>query len=478
MKTQVVPVILCGGSGTRLWPLSREHFPKQFLEINGQTLFKQTLQRLEKLRFINDSVQSPLIIGNAAYEFIIKNQLKEGNFPRAEVLLEPCSRNTAAALTFAATIKKDDDPILIVLPSDHLIEDQEEFVSVLNTAIASAQKGNIVILGVPVTSPETGFGYAEVTEDSPQGGKAYKVLRFIEKPTKELATKFVGSKYYFWNVGIFVLRASIWLKAIELCRPDILQAVSEASKYTERESDVIKPELSYFEKIPSDSIDYAVMEKCPKIKQAVELIPLNTKWDDLGSWEAIRNNFKDFNSNFVDGDTYLLDTKNCLVLSPDKLTVAIGLQNMAIVNTKDALLVMDIKQSQRVKNIVADLKKLSREEVKNLRKVLRPWGAYETIEEGQFFKVKRIYVSPHQALSLQRHKFRSEHWVVVQGRATVKCGDKEFQLHKNQSTFIPQFEIHRLSNQTNEDLIVIEVQSGEYLSENDIERLDDIYGRV
>lgn len=473
-----MPVILCGGSGTRLWPLSRESFPKQFLEINGETLFGRTLRRVKKIKFEGTFSQAPLIIGNVAYEFIIKNLLEEENISGAQLLLEPCPRNTAAALTFAAIIQKNEDPILIVLPSDHLIGKSEEFESAINTAIASAQQGSIAILGAHVTSPETGFGYAEVNEkDFYLDKKTYNVLRFIEKPTKDLAIKFLESDHYFWNVGIFVLRASTWLKAINQCRPDILQAALETLKHTKCDVDVIKPDLNYFEKIPADSIDYAVMEKCSKINQVVELVPLNTKWSDLGSWESLWRSFRSLNGNFLDGDTYLLDTKDSLVISPDKLTVAVGLENVAIVNTKDALLVMDIKQSQKVKNVVSELEKLTREEVKNLRKVVRPWGAYETLEEGKFFKVKRIIVSAHQALSLQRHRFRSEHWVVVQGQATVQCGDKVFQLSENQSTFIPQYEIHRLSNQRNEDLVVIEVQSGEYLSEDDIERLDDIYGR-
>lgn len=476
----ITPVILCGGSGTRLWPLSRAAFPKQFLVLSGKTtLFQQSVERLQHLQSIDIKLNETLIVTNEEHRFLVLDQLREMKKVKAQLLLEPVARNTAPALTLAAlqAAENKEDPILVVTPSDQTVKDQAAFTRSLHNAIEVADKGSIVVLGIKPNKPDTGFGYIK-KDKSENEDHASIVLNFTEKPDQPTAENYLMSGDYFWNSGMFVLRASIWLKTIQHFSPEIYEATLKAFNQKTNDDLFIRPDENLFKAIPENSIDYAVIEKCPSSNFEIKMVELNAGWNDLGSWGAVwQVGNKDKDQNVTYGDTLIENTKNSLIYADHKLVSVVGLDNIAVIETSDAILVIDRNQSQDVKMIVNKLGIEKREEKNLHRKVSRPWGWYDSLDEGENFKVKRIQVNPGASLSLQKHVKRAEHWVVVKGVAEVICDDKKIILKENESTYIPIGHAHRLSNPGKEILEIIEVQSGRYLSEDDIERFDDKYGR-
>jgi mannose-1-phosphate guanylyltransferase/mannose-6-phosphate isomerase len=477
----ITPLILCGGSGTRLWPLSRSAFPKQFLVLSGKaTLFQQAVDRLQDLQSRNIKLNKTLIVTNEEHRFLVLDQLREMKAVKAHLLLEPIGRNTAPALTLAAlqASEKKEDPILVVTPADQTVQNKEAFTISLHDAIKVAHKGSIVVLGIKPGKPDTGFGYIK-KNTSEDEHHAFKVLNFTEKPDLKIAKSYMASGDYFWNSGMFVLRASIWLKAIQHFSPDIYEATLKAFNQKTQDASFIRPNENLFKAIPANSIDYAVIEKCPQSDFEIKMVELNAGWNDLGSWDAVwQVGDKDKDQNVTYGDTLLENTKNSLVYADHKLVSVAGLNNIAVIETSDAILVVDRNKSQEVKMIVNKLNIKKREEKNLHRKVSRPWGWYDSLDEGENFKVKRIQVNPGASLSLQKHNKRAEHWIVVKGIAEVICDDKKITLKENESTYIPLGHTHRLSNPGKEILEIIEVQSGSYLGEDDIERFDDSYGRL
>ena len=477
----ITPVILCGGSGTRLWPLSRTAFPKQFLVLSGKTtLFQQAVERLQALKNASLSIKDTLIVTNEEHRFLVLEQMREMKDVKAQLLLEPIGRNTAPALTLAAlqATEKGEDPILIVTPADQTVQNQTNFTKSLHYAIEVAGKGSLAVLGIRPTKTDTGFGYIK-KDTSKDEYQAFTVLNFTEKPDLTTAETYIASGDYFWNGGIFVLRASVWLKAIQHFSTDIYEATLKAFNQKTLDTLFIRPDEDLFKAIPANSIDYAVIEKCPQSDFEIKMIELDAGWNDLGSWDAVwQVGDKDKNQNVVYGDTLLENTKNSLVYADHKLVSVAGLDNIIVIETSDAILVIDRNQSQEVKMIVNKLSIEKREEKNLHRKVSRPWGWYDSIDEGEGFKVKRIQVHPGESLSLQKHFKRAEHWVVVKGIAEVICNDKSIILKENESTYIPLGHTHRLSNPGKDVLEIIEVQSGGYLGEDDIERFDDSYGRL
>jgi len=477
----ITPVILCGGSGTRLWPLSRTAFHKQFLVLSGKnTLFQQAIHRLQSLKNASITLNDTLIITNEEHRFLVLDQLREIKEVKAKLLLEPIGRNTAPALTLAAFQATDnsEDPILVVTPADQTVQDQANFTKSLHHAIEVASKGSVVVLGITPTKPDTGFGYIkkDMSEDAHH---AFTVLNFMEKPDLATAEKYVDSGEYFWNGGMFVLRASVWLKAIQHFSPEIYEATLKSFNQKTNDDLFIRPNENLFKAIPANSVDFAVIEKCPHSNFEIKMVELDAGWNDLGSWDAVwQAGNKDEDQNVTYGDTLLENTKNSLVYADHKLVSVVGLDNIVVIETSDAILVIDRNQSQEVKLLVDKLNTEKREEKNLHRKAARPWGWYDSLDEGQNFKVKRIQVNPGASLSLQRHTKRAEHWVVVKGTAEVICNDKKITLKENESTYIPLGHTHRLSNLGQDVLEIIEVQSGDYLGEDDIERFDDNYGRM
>lgn len=475
---QVKPVILCGGSGTRLWPLSRAGFPKQFLCLTGkESLFQDAAKRLMGLSCEHVDVGPPLIVTNEEHRFLALEQLREIGVELGAALLEPIAKNTAPALTLAAlaAVENGDDPVLVVTPADQTVANASAFNGAMHDAIRQAAEGAIVILGVTPDRPETGYGYIQtVVAPTP----TLVVERFVEKPDVATASQYLANGGYFWNAGMFVLKASVWLKAIENFRPDIAAATRAA--WSQRSSDAafMRPGKVEFAAIPSDSIDYAVMERCPGSRFPIRMAPLNAGWSDLGAWDAVWSVLpKDEQGNAHLGDVLTTDSSNTLVHATNRLVALVGVENLIVVETPDAVLVADKSRSQDVKHIVSQLQATKREEHTLHRKVHRPWGWYDSIDEGGRFKVKRIQVKPGASLSLQKHHHRAEHWVVVSGTAEITCGDKKLLLTENQSTYIPLGETHRLANPGTIPLEIIEVQSGSYLGEDDIVRFEDNYGR-
>ena len=482
--TVVQPVILCGGSGTRLWPLSRTGFPKQFLCLTGDdSLFQQAVQRLSGLGGSSIQAQPPLIVAGEDAPFLAQEQLREMGVQDATFVLDPTARNTAPALTLAAlaAVESGTDPVLVVTPADQTIVDAESFTQALQTAIADAAQGHIVILGVTPDKPETGYGYIRTPNVIPANAGIHSlqpVEAFVEKPNLETAQKYLQEGNYFWNAGMFVLRASVWLKALQNFRPDIAQACQAAWADKKQDGQFIRPDKALFAQVPSESVDYAVMEKCPDSDQSIHMVPLNAGWNDLGAWDAVWNvQLKDTQGNSHHGDVISHNSQNNLVHASSRLVALVGVSDLVVVETPDAVLVVNKIHSQDVKHIVNSLTAQKREEHTLHRKVHRPWGWYDSLDEGGRFKVKRIQVKPKSSLSLQKHHHRAEHWIVVTGTAEITNGDKVLTLTENQSTYIPLGEVHRLTNPGNKPLEIIEVQSGSYLGEDDIVRFDDTYGR-
>lgn len=476
----VTPVILCGGSGTRLWPLSRAGLPKQFLCLTGKdSLFQQAAQRLSKLGNAHIQIASPLIVTGEDHRFLALEQLRETGIDMGCALLEPVGRNTAPALTMAALAATEDgsDPILVVAPADQAVADPSAFTTATQAAIGEAENGTIVILGVKPDRPETGYGYIQI-DGSNASEAAYIVKRFVEKPNEATAKGYLAEGDYYWNAGMFVLRASVWLKALERFRPDILEATRMAWAKRVVDTHFVRPSKADFAAIPSESVDYAAMERCPGSQFAIKMVPLDAGWNDLGAWDAVWKVLsKDESGNAHIGDVLTTDSRNTLVHATSRLVGVVGVENLIVIETPDAVLVADKSRSQDVKHIVNTLAQQKRDEHALHRKVHRPWGWYDSIDEEGRFKVKRIQVKPKASLSLQKHHHRAEHWIVVKGTAEITNGDKVILLTENQSTYIPLGEVHRLANPGAIPLEIIEVQSGSYLGEDDIVRYEDNYGR-
>ena len=476
----ITPVILCGGSGSRLWPLSRSSFPKQFITLtDSESLFQKAINRIKKIKGPNYNINDPLVITNEEHRFIALEQLNELNHISAKLLLEPIGKNTAPALTMAAmqALKDQEDSILVVTPADQIIRDSNAFSEALKKSISTAVNDNLVTLGLVPDRAETGYGYIKYNQNK-ENFDEFDVLEFIEKPSKNKAKEYLESKNYLWNSGMFVVGANFWLETIKSLRFDIYEQTLNAFQSMTKDNHFIRPNKQAFSKIPSESIDYAVIEKCNSANIPLKVVLLETSWNDLGSWDSLWS-FEDKNEkgNVLKGDIIAEDTKNSIIHSSHRLVGVVGLENVAIIETADAVLVANRKNSQGVKDIVANLDNQKRLEGIYHSKVHRPWGWYMTIDEGANFKVKRIQVNPGASLSLQKHSKRAEHWVVVKGTAKVTRGKKEIILEKNESTFIPLGELHRLANPKKIPLEIIEVQSGNYLGEDDIERIDDQYGR-
>ena len=467
----IVPVILSGGSGTRLWPLSRKLHPKQFIELIGETtLFQEAVLRLPK------SIGDPLVICNEDHRFLAAEQLRQINRSAANIILEPVGKNTAPAIAVAAlkSIKDDGNVILLVLSADHLIQDVGKFHQAIKSAKKQAEKGKLVTFGIVPNKVETGYGYikAAVSQDEDY----YNIDQFVEKPDYKTAQKYVDSGKYFWNSGMFMFKASVYLDELEKYEPEILSACKKSCQTEYNDLDFTRLNEKEFLSCPSQSIDYAVMERT---NNAV-MVALDAAWNDVGSWSALWDSQpKDMNNNVIVGDVILNKVNDSYVHSAsNRLVSAIGVSDLIIVDTKDAILVTSKGHAQYVKKIVEQITDSNRLESDQHRLVLRPWGYYDSIDNGNGFQVKRILVNPGAKLSLQKHGYRAEHWVVVKGKAQVTCGKKTFQLIENQSTYIPLGELHRLENIGDIPLEIIEIQTGTYLGEDDIIRIEDDYARA
>ena len=477
---QIQPVVLSGGSGTRLWPLSREKYPKQLLPLIGDdSLLQATVRRVEGIS--GAEIAAPMVVCNEEYRFVIAEQLRLMGTPGA-IVLEPFGRNTAPALTLAALAAMRDggDPVLLVMPSDHVILDVPAFQSVVREGAELAERGAIVTFGITPDSPETGYGYIQGGDEFGDGG-ARTIARFVEKPDLATAQVYLDDGSYYWNSGLFMMRASVWLAAIEICRGDILAACVAAWEQGSVDGEFLRVDKDAFAQCPKDSIDYAVMERLASSKDTLPpgvVIPLSAGWSDVGAWDALWEVLpKNEDGNVIQGDVVMVGSHNTLAISEGRLLACLGVDDMIVVQTPDAVLVAHKSKTQEVKEIVDHLKREGRSEGMLHRKVYRPWGSYDGVDVGERFLVKRIVVKPGSCLSLQMHHHRAEHWIVVRGTARVTKGDEAFLLTENQSTYIPLGVTHRLENPGHVDLEMIEVQSGSYLGEDDIVRLGDVYGR-
>lgn len=477
----LLPVILCGGSGTRLWPLSRETYPKQFLALNGDglSMLQDTARRLDGVAS-HIPKAPPIVVCNSEHRFLAAQQLQEAGIAGARLVLEPVGRNTAPALTLAA-LAADPQAVLLAMPADHVMTRLALLHDAVQTAWQLAKEGAMVTFGIVADRPETGYGYIQKAQ-AIEGCSAFSILSFAEKPSLELAQAYLESGNYFWNSGLFMVRADQWLRAMAALQPQMLQACQAAMEQSSRDLDFIRPHTQAFASCPSDSIDYAVMEHLPG-NQALgipaRVVPLDAGWSDLGAWDALWDVLpRDGEGNVHKGQTLAIDTHDSLLFSQTCLVATVGVDNLVVVETADAVLVADKRRTQDVKKIVAELKAQKRPLASTHRKVHRPWGWYDSIDGGERFQVKRIVVNPGAQLSLQMHHHRAEHWIVVKGTAEVTTGDRTFLLAENESTFIPLGHTHRLANPGKVPLEIIEVQSGSYLGEDDIVRLEDTYGRA
>ncbi|TXH27760.1 MAG: mannose-1-phosphate guanylyltransferase/mannose-6-phosphate isomerase [Elusimicrobia bacterium] len=466
------PVVLCGGSGTRLWPLSRTHYPKQFLRLADEfSLLQNTLRRLDGL----PGLGTIIAVANENHRFLVAEQLLDIGL-RADILLEPAARNTAPAVAAAALhalsgVTGNDTPLLLVLPSDHVIADVAALQAAIRAAIPHASAGSLVTFGVVPDRPETGYGYIRRGQAVPGG---YALDRFVEKPDLETAKGYLESGDHYWNSGMFLFRADRYLAALDEFAPAIHRSMAAAVAGARQDLDFLRLDQTAFASSPADSIDYAVMEKT----EHGVVIPLDAGWNDIGAWDALASlGLADRNGNTERGDVYSVDTENCVLLSEGRLLTTVGVRNLVVVATPDAVLVTDKGRAQDVKTLVAELKLGARGETEFRHIVHRPWGTYERIAHGPRYQVKRILVKPGASLSLQKHHHRAEHWVVVRGTALIARGDESLLLSENQSTYIPLGVVHRLENPGKIDLEIVEVQSGSYLGEDDIVRIEDSYGR-
>lgn len=474
----MIPVILAGGSGTRLWPLSRQLNPKQFLKLTGErTMLQKTLERLHGL-----PCNSPIAVCNEEHRFLAGEQMLEMGVKDLSIILEPTPRNTAPAIALAAIHAltqgsaegKDDDPILLVLPADHVIADEGSFRKAVGKALPAARRGRLVTFGIVPERPETGYGYIERGKGHQDDGNIYEVASFREKPDEETARGYIVSGKYYWNSGMFIFRAETYLEELQRHAPKVYETCTKAMRKAEKDLDFIRVEPEAFELSPSISIDYAVMEKT----DLASVVPLDAGWSDMGSWTSLWEvSDKDQDGNSLSGDVKVMDTKDSLIRAESRLVAALGVKDLVVVETKDAVLVAHKDQVQKVKDLVEEIRQNGRHEHLNQREVFRPWGSYDSLETGDRFQVKRIRVKPGAGLSLQMHHHRAEHWIVVKGSAKVTIDGETVFLTENESTFIPVGKSHRLENPGKIPLELIEVQSGSYLGEDDIVRLEDSYGR-
>ena len=473
----VIPVILCGGSGTRLWPLSRKSFPKQFLSFNfteNQSLLQRTQERTKKIK----NIQDPILICNEEHRFLVAEQMRNIKVKPNSIILEPFGKNTAPAIAISAikALEVHEDPNLLILSSDHQIKDEYKFAETIEKGITFSDRGKLVIFGITPTSPEVGYGYIKslkpINKFSTQGSE---IDTFIEKPNKEKAQKLIKDSRFSWNSGIFLFKASVILDEIKKYNPEILEFCDCALKKNLYDLDFQRLDREIFEKCPSISIDVAVMEKT----QNAYVLPLDAGWSDVGSWDFVWDiSKKDLDGNVIEGNVIAKNTKNSFLSSNSRLISAIGLKDLIVVETNDAILIANKEDSQEVKNVVEYLKKEKISQGIEHLKIYRPWGNYESIVKSDRWQVKLLNVKPGEKLSLQKHNHRSEHWIIVSGTAKVEIDEKETLLTENQSAYIPLGSKHRLSNPGTIDLKIIEIQSGSYLGEDDIERFDDSYGRV
>ncbi|WP_338649374.1 mannose-1-phosphate guanylyltransferase/mannose-6-phosphate isomerase [Pseudomonas sp. ML2-2023-3] len=472
MSVNVLPIIMAGGTGSRLWPLSREQNPKQFIQLGdaNHSMLQATIERLEGL-----NTRTPRLICNESHRFIVAEQLRQMQIDDSDILLEPIGRNTAPAITLAAlqAVNDNDDPILLVLAADHLIQEANKFTNCIESAIPFAVAGKLVTFGITPTHAETGYGYIE--KGVSVGSEGHQVSRFIEKPNQILAKELVDSKNYLWNSGMFMFRASRYLQEIKKFRPDILDSCKKSLAGGSKDMYFTRLDESAFFDCPADSIDFAVMEKT---EDAV-VVEFNAGWSDIGSWSALWDvSDKDSSGNVIKGDVIASSSKNNYIHSDSRLIATLGIENLIIVETKDSILIAHKDHSQNVKAIVSHLKDHERTEHVNHREVYRPWGMYDSIDNGHRYQVKRITVKPGAKLSVQMHHHRAEHWIVVSGTAKVTNGEKTYLVTENQSTYIPIGQVHALENPGKIPLELIEIQSGAYLGEDDIVRLEDKYGRI
>jgi mannose-1-phosphate guanylyltransferase/mannose-6-phosphate isomerase len=488
--TTLIPVILCGGSGTRLWPLSRVSQPKQFLTLTGgeHSLLQDTALRLQGLPDELNLAASPILVTHNDHRFLVAGQIAAAQLPTGQIVLEPTGRNTAPALTLAALQAQAQsqqtgasDPVLLAMPADHIIVDRAAFHAAVVQAHAAALHGDVVTFGIVPDHAETGYGYIQHAGLEGDAGPQ-AIVAFVEKPDLATAQSYVQGGQHLWNSGLFMLRASVWLKAIGHYRPDILQACQAAMNAATHDLDFVRPDAALFTACPSESIDYAVMEHLPKdsaLGIQAKVIPLQAGWSDVGAWDALHAVLPhDAQGNAAVGEALMHNTEDSLVFATSRLVATAGLKHIAVVETPDAVLVVDLRQTQDVKNIVARLQSQGHALAGNHRKVHRPWGWYDSIDSGERFQVKRIVVNPGASLSLQMHHHRAEHWIVVKGTAEVTNGEQVLILSENQSTYIPLGQTHRLANPGKVPLEIIEVQSGSYLGEDDIVRFNDTYGRA
>ncbi len=476
------PVILAGGSGTRLWPASRQCHPKQLLALTGPcSLLQETATRLRG--FPEGTVVDPVVVTNDDYRFMVVDQLREIGVDAPQVILEPVGRNTAPALTLAALLPTDpeDDPILLTMPSDHLIGNISAFHAAVAEGAEQAEAGMVVTFGVIPDRPETGYGYIRVGQPAPRAATARVLAGFEEKPDLEIAEGYVAGADHLWNSGIFMMRRSVWLAALEQHRPAIGAACRKAIAGARTDGPFVRLDRAAFAECPSESIDYAVMEELgtsAAVTQAV-VVPLDAGWSDVGSWQAIwAVSAKDESGNTTRGEVVLEDTRNTLVHADSRLVAVLGGEDLVVVETADAVLVAGKEKAADLKRLVARVQEMDPDLTLNHRQVQRPWGRFESIDSGERFQVKHIVVNPRASLSLQYHRRRAEHWVVVHGIAEVTCGNRVFRLTADESTYVPLGTPHRLANPGPGPLEIIEVQSGEYLGEDDIVRLEDDYGRL
>lgn len=476
MTSKIIPVILSGGSGTRLWPLSRGKKPKQFLNLlNDHSMLQNTLLRLKGL----DGVEAPIIICNDDHRFMVAEQLREINIDDSVIMLEPSGRNTAPAIAAAAlkAISEGDDPLLLVLAADHQIRDVSAFQKAVSDALKAGENGWLVTFGIVPDSPQTGYGYIKQSDQAMKefSGNIFKVDEFKEKPDLETAAKYLDQGGYCWNSGMFLFKASTIVSELEKRVPDILKYTRDSLLNAEVDLDFVRLQKEAFSACPSNSIDYAVMENSDK----AVVIPLDAGWNDVGSWDSLWEvTHKDARKNALMGDVVISECSECYINAEERLVVAIGLKGVIVVETKDALLIANKGHLQDVKTVVNHLQKDNRQEVEFHREVFRPWGKYDSVDNGERYQVKHITVKPGARLSVQKHMHRAEHWVVVSGEALVRNGDRQFKVGENESTFIPVGVLHSLENPGDNPLELIEVQSGSYLGEDDIVRFEDIYGRA
>ena len=474
-KLRIQPIIICGGSGSRLWPLSRESFPKQFLNLigkNKKSFLQQTFLRLNNLK----NIENPIIVCNEQHRFIVAEQLREIGIKPKSIILESEGRNTAPAIAIGAIKSKEylEDSVLLVLPADHSIKDEQKFIEIMESGYKSAIEGRLVTFGVTPSLPQTGYGYIESFKQLSDKNSSSKIVRFIEKPNLDLANKLILDKRYSWNSGIFMFKASQIISEFNKHFPEILQFCTNSLKNSKKDLDFLRLDSKYFLKCPNISIDNAIMEKTSN----GSVFLLDVGWSDIGSWEALwQNDQKDHSGNVIRGNVIVDNVKNCYLRSEDRIIACLDVEDLIIIENNDSILITQKSSSQKVKSLVQELNKRGLREGKLHRKVYRPWGTYISIADDDRWQVKKIEVKPKASLSLQMHHHRSEHWIIVSGTALVEIDEKKQLYSENQSVYIPLGSKHRLSNPGKLHLTLIEVQSGSYLGEDDIHRFQDEYGR-